>query len=174
MSKNISIFGSYRCDCENEEYKAAYEIAYRLAKLGYTIINGGGGGIMQASTQGVEEAGGKSIGIIIKKYMKESKVSIGNKIIVCDSLFERLDKLINNSVGFIIFSGGTGTLVELSLSWELINKGLLKKLPIVCFGDYWKTIVERFKNEPSFVNKQCAELIKFEHTVSAVVKRFTI
>ncbi|MCK4795933.1 MAG: LOG family protein [Spirochaetes bacterium] len=173
MKKYVSIFGSYRCTPDNEEYNVAFSTAYQLSKAGYTIINGGGKGIMEASSLGAKDAGGKSIGVILSNLQNEKiKTRMNDNIIICNSLFERLQKLIENSAGFIIFSGGTGTLVELSLAWELMNKGLLKILPIICYGDFWKPVVNNLKDEPSYIKGFCTDFIQFAYSVEEILGIF--
>ncbi len=171
QEKYISIFGSYKPERGDEEYNAAYKTAFELSKKGYIIKNGGGSGIMEASTLGAKEAGGKSIGYILGY---SSKINYAENIIVCKTLFERLKLLIEGSVAFILFSGGTGTLTELALTWELMNKGLLDKLPIICFKDYWKPVVELFKKNSFYINKSSLQLIKFVNSIDEIVSIFNL
>ena len=166
--KYVSIFGSYKPKKEDEEYIAAYNLAFKLSKKGYIIKNGGGPGIMEASTLGVKDAGGESIGYILDFYSKYG-ITDNKNIVVCNSLFQRLQLLIENSSAFILFSGGTGTLAELALTWELMNKGLLDKFPIICYKDYWKPIFEIFKNNPFYVNKSTLGLIKFKNSADEII-----
>ena len=133
QEKYISIFGSYKPKKEDEEYSAAYKLSFELTKKGYIIKNGGGPGIMEASTLGAKDAGGESIGYILDFYSRYG-ITENKNTVVCNSLFKRLQLLIENSSAFILFSGGTGTLAELALVWELMNKGLLNKFPIICYG----------------------------------------
>jgi uncharacterized protein (TIGR00730 family) len=167
--KYISIFGSYKPKKGDEEYNAAYKLAFELSKKGYIIKNGGGSGIMEASTMGAIDAGGESIGYILDFYSKIEGVTEKNKIIICKSLFERLRLLIEESKGFILFSGGTGTLTELAFTWELINKGLLSKFPIICYKDYWKPVFDIFKKNTFYVNNNTLELIKFINTIDEIL-----
>lgn len=167
--KYISIFGSYKPRKGDEEYNAAYKISFELSKKGYVIKNGGGSGIMEASTLGAMDAGGKSIGYIISNYSKKEKVK---NIIICKTLFVRLKFLIEGSSAFILFSGGTGTLTELVLTWELMNKGLLSKLPIICYKDYWKPIVDLFRKNQFYINKSSIDLVKFVNSVNEIISIF--
>lgn len=168
-NKFISFFGSYRTKPGEKEYETAYELASQLSKKGYNIINGGGSGIMQASTLGAKDGGGQSVGVVLRRLGTNPKKNINDKIVFCGTLFERLNKLIEESKAFIIFSGGTGTLAELSLTWELMNKGLIRKFPIICFGDHWKPLIEILKEEPSCQNGKCIDLINFAYTVEEIM-----
>jgi len=171
--KYISFFGSYRSRAGEKEYETAYELAFQFAKKGFTIINGGGSGIMEASTQGAKEAEGRSIGVVLKKLRTNQKNNKNDDVIFCNSLFERLSILIEKSKAFIVFSGGTGTLTELSLTWELMNKGLIKTFPIICFGDHWKPLVEILVNEPSYIKGKCSDFITFAYTVEEIISLIT-
>ena len=175
MKKNISFFGSYRIKLDDEEYKVAFKTAFKLAKSGITIINGGGTGIMEASSLGAEEAGGKAIGIVLNEFQKKwPEKGFNDEVIICDSIFERLKKLTENSIGFVIFSGGTGTLSELSLTWELMNKGLFACVPIICYGDFWKPVINTLKKEPSYIKGFCTDYIKFAYSEKEILSFFNL
>lgn len=167
--KFISIFGSYKPKNWDEDYNAAYKIAFELSKKGYIIKNGGGSGIMEASTLGAKEAGGKSIRYILSNYSKKDKAK---NIIECKTLFERLELLIKDSSAFILFSGGTGTLTELALTWELMNKGLLDRLPIICYKDYWRPVIDLFKKNLFYINQSSLDFIKFANSIDENVSLF--
>lgn len=169
QEKYISIFGSYKPIKGDEEYNVAYKIAFELSKKSYIIKNGGGGGIMEASTLGAKEAGGKSIGYILSNYSKKAETK---NIIECKNLFERLELLIEDSSAFILFSGGTGTLTELALTWELMNKGLLDKLPIICYKDYWKPVIDLFRKNQFYINKTSLDLVKFAKSIDEILSIF--
>lgn len=167
IMKYVSIFGSYKTDPKSEEYRVAYDLSIRLAKKGYIIKNGGGSGIMEASTRGALDAGGSSIGYVLKKFSKKNQQE--ERMVYCESLFERLKNLIEGSSAFVLFSGGTGTLAELSLCWELMNKGLISILPIICYKDFWKPVIELFKGESNFVSKDAVSLINFADSVDEIM-----
>lgn len=171
-SKYISIFGSYKPTPSDEEYQVAYKTAFALAKKGYIIKNGGGCGIMEASTLGARDAGGKAIGYILKELYKvapKPQGNLNNEVVECDSLFDRLKLLIEGSAAFILFSGGTGTLAELTLTWEMMNKKLIKNVPIICYKKQWKPIIAIFKKHSSYVNEDSLKLIKFANSIEEIV-----
>ena len=167
MEKRVSIFGSYKAGKEDKEYKCAYEAAYKLGKIGYTIVNGGGGGIMEASTLGAADAGGRSIGVVLDGLYTNRDKYLNKEVIVCRSLYERLKELIDKSSAYIIFSGGTGTFAELALVWELTNKRFLKQNPIICYGDYWKPVIDTINNK--YLNKDARSLVKFAYSVGDIL-----
>lgn len=138
--KIITIFGSSKPAEGEPEYEFARRLGYELGKAGFTICNGGYGGIMEASARGAKEAGAKTIGITVKIFRGNANRWIDEEIKAND-LFERLKILIEKGNGYIVLKGGTGTLVELSLVWEMMNKGMMESKPFIVV-DFWKPIVE--------------------------------
>ena len=137
MSVIISIFGSGLAAPGSDEYDRAYRLGRELAKHGFTVCNGGYGGVMEASAKGASEEGGHTIGVTIPQlasmpnpFIREYKET--------PSLLARLERLLGLASGYVIMPGGTGTLVELALSWELQRKGLVPApKPIVLVGNHW-------------------------------------
>lgn len=145
--KNISIFGSSKTRESSEEFTLAYNMGKLLALNGYTVVNGGYGGIMLASAKGASENGGHTIGVTLVKentggFIQRHSNAYIKEEILCANLFERLYTLIKISSAYILFPGGTGTLLELAAVWELINKKLLSKRPIILLGDNWQGVIE--------------------------------
>jgi len=90
-----------------------------------------------------------------------------SKEIVCHTLFERIDKLIELGDGFIILQGGTGTLLELAAVWEYFNKGLLAEKPIVCHSNIWKVIVSEMNNQMKLEGRN-SEMVKTFDTIDEI------
>jgi len=140
MQKTITVFGSSIPRHGEEHYAAAEKLGELLALKGFNVCNGGNLGIMEAVSRGAVRNGRKAIGVTLEyagfvqnKYLTEE--------IQCTSLFERITKLIEYGDGYVILQGGTGTLLELSAVWELMNKDMLPVKPIVCHSSMWKEIV---------------------------------
>jgi uncharacterized protein (TIGR00730 family) len=168
----VSFFGSSYAFNDSDEYRAAHDSAYELALAGYTIVNGGGAGIMEASTQGAREAGGKSIGVVIKNRAIDnaSITSFNDEIIVLDTLFARIKELVVNSSAWVVFPGGTGTLAELAMAWDLVNKGLLNARPIVIYGQYWNPLVDLISGDSRYDRRgSCADLVTVAHSACGIV-----
>ena len=142
----ISIFGSSRSQTENTEYQTAYELGKQLAEAGYTICNGGYGGIMEASARGASVVNGKSIGVVTEVFGATANPFI-TQTIVTKTLIDRLVKLIEIGDAYIIFRGATGTLLELAAVWEFMNKHLMKEKPILLYGAFWYNLVDTLKQE---------------------------
>ena len=95
---------------------------------------------MDAVSKAAIEEGREAIGVTVSIFNSQSSNYL-TKEIRCTTLFERLDNLLNIGDGYIILPGGTGTLLELSLIWELMNKNVVNIKPAVCLGEMWNIIV---------------------------------
>lgn len=146
MERIITIFGSNQPTEGSGDYSVAYELGKGLAERGFTICNGGYGGTMEAAARGASEAHGMTIGVVLQRFSPRANPWI-KKTIVTNSLFERLQNLLSLGAGYIVLKGGTGTLVELALSWEHINKGLSPPKPIVFLGDFWNSVIDTVAKE---------------------------
>jgi uncharacterized protein (TIGR00725 family) len=150
MIKIISVFGTGRAKPEDKNYKAARELGRLLAEAGFAIANGGYGGTMEASAKGAKEASGEVIGVTCLAFGRGAANKYVSREIVTNSLNERLDKLIELGSAYIVLAGGTGTLLELAMVWELKNKGFLDgSKPVILLGEHWKPLVELIvKDDP--------------------------
>jgi uncharacterized protein (TIGR00730 family) len=143
----ISIFGSSRPAWEEAEYAVAFQIGRQLAVAGFTVCNGGYGGIMEASARGAKEAGGHTIGIITSSFARSSANRWIDEVITEKSMIDRLMKLVSVADAYVVLKGGTGTLLELAAVWELMNKDAIQKKPFVAVGDFWKVLINTLKDE---------------------------
>lgn len=141
--KAVSIYGSLRLGFNSKIYKQACLLSYRLAKDGFTVITGGGSGIMEAANKGAYKAGGKSVGINIKLKQKQ-KV---NKYVIESREFQhfyiRKTMLSFASKIYIFFPGGFGTLDELFEMIVLVQTEKLPRVPIILVDkNYWSPLVK--------------------------------
>ncbi len=141
--KIISIFGTGRAQSGDEVFTLAFEIGKLLAKAGFAIANGGYGGTMLAVAKGAAETGGETIGVTCSAFKSGRANKYVNREIVTDSLDQRLRKLIELGDAYVVLPGGTGTLLELAMVWELKNKGFLNQdRPIILLGRFWQPLAE--------------------------------
>ena len=153
MSKIITVFGSSQPHPGDEEYETAYQLGKIFGGAGFGVCTGGYQGIMNAVSKGASEEGQEAIGVTVNSF--SAKVSeYLSKQVRCKSLFERIEKLIEFGDAFVILRGGTGTLVELSMIWEMINKKLLDDKPIACHGKMWKGLIDIMDERMKFEGRQ--------------------
>jgi uncharacterized protein (TIGR00730 family) len=168
MKKVITIFGSAKPVNNDEQYITAYNIAKKLALSGFDICTGGFNGIMEAASKGAVEGGGEAIGITVNLWGGKTN-SFVTKEIVCKSLFERIDNLIQIGDGFVVLQGGTGTFLELAAVWEYINKDMMKVKPIASYSPIWKTIVEEMNLQMKLEGRSI-EIVKSFDTIDEIVE----
>jgi uncharacterized protein (TIGR00730 family) len=133
----VTVFGSARFDEQNEYYQAARAIGQEIARLGFTVMTGGGPGIMEAANRGAKEAGGFSVGCNIVLAHEQHPNRYLDKWVDIDYFFVRKVLLTKYSYGFVVMPGGYGTMDEFFESIELIQTGKMKRFPIVLFGKHY-------------------------------------
>lgn len=147
--KVVTVFGGSHVKAGGPEHETARRLGRLLAEAGYTVCNGGYGGLMEASARGAKEAGGKTIGVTTEDFGGPANRWIDREIRV-KQWSERLFKLIETADAYIILDGGTGTLVELFVVWEMSNKKFLSK-PFVLLGSQFQTWVEGIRKIPQVI-----------------------
>src|SRR5687767_11407970 len=146
VTRGVAIFGSARTPADNPFYAAAQETAALLARAGYTVITGGGPGIMEAANRGAFEAEGLSIGCNIELPFEQSSNPYLTRSLKFKYFFVRKTMFVKYSTAFLIFPGGFGTLDELFESLTLIQTRKIKNFPVVLFGSaYWSGMLEWIK-----------------------------
>jgi uncharacterized protein (TIGR00730 family) len=141
--KIVAIFGTGRVKQGDSAYTLAYETGRILAQAGFTIVNGGYGGTMEAAAKGAAEVGGKIIGVTCSAFKSSTANKYVTDTIISSSLDERLDTLIRLGQAYVVLPGGTGTLLELAKIWELKNKGFLEmNKMIILIGGFWRPLVD--------------------------------
>ncbi len=138
--KFVTVFGSSIPKEGEAEYETAYTLGKIIAKYGINVCSGGFQGTMDAVSKGCSEVGGKAVGVTLDIYNALPSKYLTEEI-KCDSLFDRLKNLIEIGDAYVVLQGGTGTLVELSLVWEYINKSMIESKPFACHGLIWNQIV---------------------------------
>jgi len=146
--KSVTFFGSTQFQEGNKYYDSARLLASRISKeLDYSVVTGGGPGIMEAANRGAFEAGGKSVGLTIKLPHEQIINDYLSKGIDSYYFFVRKVIISFSSEAFIFFPGGFGTLDEFFELITLVQTKKIEGVPIICVGgDYWKSL-ERFMQE---------------------------
>jgi uncharacterized protein (TIGR00730 family) len=138
VTRGVAVFGSARTPAGDPYYAAAQETAGLLAQAGFSVITGGGPGIMEAANQGAFEAGGVSIGCNIELPFEQKPNPYQTRSIKFKYFFVRKTMFVKYSNAFVIFPGGYGTLDELFESLTLIQTRKIRNFPVVLFGsEYW-------------------------------------
>ena len=167
MKKTITIFGSSRPRENDAEFKTAYNLGALLAERGFNVCTGGYQGIMNAVSKGAKENGAEVFGITVSGWGTVPSTYL-TKEIKCNNLNERIQKLISLGDGYVILQGGTGTLLELSYVWELINKKILPSKPVVSHSNMWKEIIAILEKQ-LLIEKRITGLVKNFDTVQEIV-----
>ncbi|MEK6709104.1 MAG: TIGR00730 family Rossman fold protein [Nitrospinota bacterium] len=134
----VAVFGSARIPEDHPFYGLTREVGRELAKLGFTVMTGGGGGLMEAANRGAKEAGGRSVGCNILLPQEQARNAYLDHWVTIRYFFIRKVFLFKYSYAFVVMPGGVGTLDELFEAYTLIQTGKIQDFPIVLFGkDYW-------------------------------------
>ena len=147
MTKIISVFGSSNPKPGTSAYQQAFTLGKLLGGAGLNVITGGYMGTMAATSQGAKDAGGHVIGATCQEI--ESWRSIAHNQWVdeewhCETLLERLEKMINNCDAAIALPGGVGTLLEICMTWNLLSIDVLHPKPVILIGQDWHTVMRQF------------------------------
>lgn len=142
----VSIFGSARLNRNNEYYQKTVEVSSLLAKEGYTIMTGGGPGIMEAANKGAAKNSGLSVGLNITLPLEQKPNRYQNRSLHFRYFFARKVMFVKYAIGYVCMPGGFGTLDEFFEALTLIQTHKIYPFPLILFGsEYWKPLVEYMK-----------------------------
>lgn len=149
VKNDVTILGSARFDEKNSYYKVARELGSILGQNGFTVITGGGPGIMEAANRGAYEAGGSSLGLNIELPFEQVLNKYVTRSASFNYFFTRKVMLTSPASAFVVFPGGYGTLDEFLEIVDLMDLGYIQKVPLVLVGKkFWQPIIEFFKKGP--------------------------
>ena len=142
----VTIFGSARFKEDSEYYDLTRRFAAEVSKLGFTILTGGGPGLMEAANRGAKDVGARSVGCNIVLPMEQEPNPYLDKWVNIRYFFVRKTLLIKYSYAFVIMPGGFGTLDELFEAMTLIQTGKIMAFPVIIFcKDYHKEMIEHIE-----------------------------
>lgn len=150
--KNIAFFGFADFPKNSRNYQEAFGAAQLLAKSGYTIVNGGGPGIMDAATQGAESVSGETLAITFSPqdapgFEGRYLANRADKEIKTSNYIDRMFKLLEHADCFMIFKGGSGTISEWGTAWVLGKIYYPHHKPFILYGQHWHKIIDTLKKE---------------------------
>jgi len=139
----VTVFGSARFRENHPYYELGRKVGAALAEVGFTVMTGGGPGIMEAANRGAREAGGRSVGCNITLLNEQLPNPYLDKWITLDHFFVRKVLLLKYSYAFVVMPGGFGTLDELFETITLIQNKKIESFPVILMGKkYWKDLTE--------------------------------
>jgi uncharacterized protein (TIGR00730 family) len=141
----VTIFGSARLKPDTPAYEGVKQLAAELTKMGCDIVSGGGPGLMQAANEGahsVEKALHRSVGIRVELPFEQEVNPFVGQAYEHRTFFSRLHHFMIVSDAFVVVPGGIGTLLELSLAWQLLQVRKLYNTPLIVVGKMWAELVE--------------------------------
>lgn len=148
--QNVTVFGYADAAKDQRLYLEVYEVCKLLAEAGYTIVNGGGPGVMRAATQGAKEAQGYVIGITFNpldmtNYEGPDPKNRVDEVIIKPNYLERTLALLEIGQVYVFFKGATGTISEFGMAWGLARLYFGHHKPLILYGKHWRKIINTFK-----------------------------
>ena len=176
----VTIYGSARIKPGDEQYKKTEEIAHRLGEIGFSIITGGGPGVMEAANKGALKAGVKSVGVNIELPEEQMPNAYTTMTLTFSHFFVRKVMLVKYATAFVIMPVGLGTLDEVTEVLTLMQTHKIKPFPVILFNsDYWKGFLDWLRTctlASSFISEEDLDLLRVcddtEEVVETVQKWF--
>ncbi len=170
---SVSIFGSARARKGSRYYRDAVRIAEALSNAGFSIITGGGGGIMEAANRGAKKGSGDSIGLNIRLPEEQKPNGYADTVIHFNYFFARKVMFVKYACAFVALPGGFGTLDEIFEALTLKQTGKIHDFPVILFGkDYWKGLLRWLQQQAlreRMVSRRDLSLFKLTDDVDEVV-----
>ncbi len=139
----VTVFGSARVTPDSPYYELARKMGAAIAQIGFTVMTGGGPGIMEAANRGAKDVGGRSVGCGIELPHEQTNNAYLDRSVTMHYFFVRKTLLVKYSYAFVVMPGGAGTLDELFEALTLVQTGKIKNFPIVVMGtDYWRELTD--------------------------------
>ncbi len=149
LIKNVACLGFADAQPGDPLFKESYEVGKALAEAGFTVVNGGGPGVMRATSEGAKAANGKVVGVTfypkdVANFEGRDKNNPIDDEIKTDNYLARTLKLLEEGQAYVIFKGGTGTISEFGMAWGLARLYFGHHKPLILFGKFWENIMATF------------------------------
>jgi uncharacterized protein (TIGR00730 family) len=144
MERIITVFGSSRPRENDSDYQEALALGRTLGEAGFAVCSGGYGGVMEAVSRGAKSSSAKTYGVTAEFFRAKANAWIDTEIRM-QTWQERLFELVRVADGFVACKGGTGTLAEIAVVWEMSNKSVIARKPMVVLGDFWTPILKQVR-----------------------------
>lgn len=171
--QNVTLFGDSAIQPDHPEYKKVYSLAQKLGKKGFSIVNGGGPGVMEAATSGAESVGGKTIAIywepkLASHFEGKTVTTTPDQSKAYSNYMIRTLGLIETGHVFVACQGGTGTVSEFGMVWALAKLYFGRHKPVILFGDFWHKVVDSFA-ENMLIDDEELGVLYFASTPQEVI-----
>ncbi len=170
----VSIFGSARVKPDHPFYKDGVRVAEAVARAGFSVITGGGPGIMEAANKGARRAGGRSIGLNIKLPFEQAPNEYADTLIHFDYFFARKVMFVKYACGFVGLPGGFGTLDEVFEALTLMQTEKIRDFPVILFGtEFWSGLLEWIDKklvDEKMISRKDLRLFRVTDDVDEVVR----
>lgn len=171
----IAVFGGAQPKEGSQIYEVAHKLGGLLAQRGHTVLTGGYMGTMEATSRGAHEAGGHVIGVTcidIENWRGAKPNQWVKEEIRKQTLIERLQAIVENSDAAIALPGGVGTLVEISLFWNLMTIETIQPRPLILLGNSWRLTIENFFSEfDAYMSDNHLKYLHFAKDVEEAVQK---
>lgn len=171
---NVALFGYADAKPGDELFNSAKEVAKGLARLGYTVVDGGGPGVMRAATIGAKQGGGKVLAVTLRlsdmtHFEGRDPDNVFDKEIQTDSYVERTLTLMKAGQVYVVFKGGTGTISEFAMAWGLARLYFGHHKPLILYGKFWHKIIKTFR-ENMMIRPEELEVFKIVNSPEGVLR----
>ncbi len=172
--ENVAVFGYADAKPGEALFESVANVAEELARAGYTIVDGGGPGVMRAATTGAKKGGGKAIAVTLhsKDLTHFEGRDPNNKFdveIETKSYVERTLTLMKEGQVYVIFNGGTGTISEFAMAWGLARLYFGHHKPLILYGDFWHKIIKAF-HDNMLLRKEELKVFKIVDSPEGVLR----